>query len=117
MFASISNVFRLFFFRLSQAFRPRSSPRIFVYFDGAKWRSIDPIQVIYALENHASFSAEKHFKAASEGNRQAIEVIASAVCDAFDVRPYSDGVGLTIAERKALLDTFYLYCEAVKKNT
>lgn len=72
--------------------------------------------MIYSLENHSEFLAEKHLRKANEGDRQAIEVIAHAVCDVFGVKPYSDGSGLTIAERKNLLDTFYLYCEAVKKN-
>jgi len=116
MFSSLSSFFRLLFFRLSQAFRPRSSSRIFAYFDGQRWRSIDPIHVIYSLENHPEFVAEKHLKQANEGDRQAIEIIAVAVCDVFDVKPYENGSGLTIAERKSLLDTFYLYCEAVKKN-
>jgi hypothetical protein len=96
--------------------RAKSSTRIFAYFDGQKWRSIDPIQVIYALENHSKFSAEKHLADAQKGDRQAVEIIADAVCDIFDVRPYEDGKGLTIAERKGLLDSFYLYCQAVKKN-
>lgn len=103
-------------FQISQR-RAKSSTRIFAYFDGQKWRSIDPIQVIYALENHPKFSAEKHLEDAQKGDRQAVEIIADTVCDVFGVKPYEDGQGLTIAERKGLLDTFYLYCQAVKKNT
>jgi hypothetical protein len=117
MLSALRSFLSNLWFRITSRNRSRSSNRIFAYFDGQAWRSIDPISVIYALENHPEFSAEKHLKAAHEGNRQAIETIANTVCDVFGVQPYCDGIGLTIAERKALLDTFCLYCEAVKKNT
>lgn len=116
MLAHLSKFFRLLFFRLSQAFRPRSSARIFVYFDGQRWRSIDPIAALYALETHPKYSPEKHLEEAAKGDRQAIETIADAVCDVFGVKPFDGGQGLTIAERKGLLDVFYLYLDVVKKN-
>lgn len=104
-------------FWLASLFRPRSSTRIFAYYDGSRWRSIDPIQVIHALETHPTFNAERHLPDANQGQREAIEIIAAAVTDVFGVPPYDDaGRGLTIAERKGLLDTFYLYCQTVKKN-
>ncbi|MBX3422210.1 MAG: hypothetical protein KF752_11705 [Pirellulaceae bacterium] len=103
-------------FRLRSRRRVRSSPRIFAYFDGQRWRSIDPIEVIHALETHPKYLPAKHLQQAKNGNREAIEIIAGAVSDIFGVQPYADGRGLTIAERKSLLDTFYLYCQAVKKN-
>jgi hypothetical protein len=112
MFSYLTSIFN----RLFRPSRIKSDSRIFAYFDGQKWQSIDPIHVILALENHPVFSAEKHLQDASQGDFEAVEIIANAVCDVFNVSPYYNGSGLTIAERKALLDTFYLYCEAVKKN-
>lgn len=104
--------------RLSRFFRrPRSSTRIFAYFDGQRWRSIDPIQVVQSLEVHPKYIPEKHLDAANNGDLSALEIIADAVCDVFGVKAYDDGEGLTVAERKGLLDAFYLYCHAVKKNT
>ena len=96
--------------------RPRSSTRIFAFNDGLIWRSIDPLTVIHALEVHPTFLAEKHLKPASEGNREALEIVAGAVSEVFGVSPYQDGKGLTISERYQLLCTFYIYCHAVKKN-
>lgn len=109
---------RSLFYWIASWFRPRSSPRIFSYFDGEKYRTIDPVQVLNSLNSHPRYVPERHYHAAvRECKIDAMEIVGAAVCDAFGVQAYNDGKGLTIAERLGLLSTFYLYCEAVKKNT
>ncbi len=113
----MAKILRALFFWLASWFRPRSSQRIFSYFDGQKYRTIDPVYVLNALAVHPKYAPERHYEAAvKECKIEAMEIVAGAVCDVFHVQPYVDGKGLTIAERLSLLATFYLYCETVKKN-
>lgn len=107
-----------FIFTIRRWFRRKSSPRLFVYFDGRRWRSIDPLEAVYALDSHPLYADRKHFVATFEGEREAIEVAAKAVCDVFGVKPYDDKTksGITIAERIGLLHSFAAYLSDVKKN-
>jgi hypothetical protein len=100
-------------------FRPRSSPNLFAYFDGARWRTIDPLAAIYALESHPEYVGKTHFRGIAENDRESIEICAKAVIDVFGAVPYDADTrkGLTIAERVGLLVAFARYLEAVKKNT
>ncbi len=102
-------------FRPGVARDPRAT---FEFWDGARWRSVDPIAVWAALtrdlgedlgdalatvttpappgtvgEMAAKFAAAR---------QAAAERVADAVCRAFGVEPYADGDGLTIPERIAL---------------
>lgn len=97
-------------------FRPKSSKRIFAFHDGIRWRTADPIELLHKIDTHPKYLASKHPALVCEGNREAIEITASAVCDIFAVQPYLDGKGLTVGERIALLDAFDAYCVWVKKN-
>ena len=105
--------------KLASLVSPRSSRRVFAYFDGKHWRRIDPLQAYYELQNHAEFIADRHPREAAEGEQSAVEVCAKAVCDVFDIKPYDTrkGTGLTITERVNLLYTFGEYIGWLKKNT
>jgi hypothetical protein len=99
-------------------FRPKSSPQLFSYFDGARWRSIDPLAAIYALESHPVYCDKKHFAGTVQGDRESIEAAAGAVCDVFGVLPFNGetGKGLTIGQRIGLLQSFAAYLSELKKN-
>jgi len=105
-------------FSLRRFFRPKSSPRIFAYYDGSNWRTIDPLAVIYGLTNHAEYVDARHFKGACQGDQESVEIASKTVCDVFGVNPYDPKTqtGLTIGERIGLLRTFAVYVDSLKKN-
>jgi hypothetical protein len=107
-----------FLFRFRRMFRPKSSTKLFAFFDGAKWRSADPLAVIYALQKHPTYNDAKHFRLMLDGDQESIEIAVQAVCDVFSVKPYDPETrtGLTIAERVGLLREFAVYVDTVKKN-
>ncbi|MFO0940068.1 MAG: hypothetical protein U0930_04810 [Pirellulales bacterium] len=114
----MARLLRTVFFWLGSKFRPGSNARIFSFWDGTKYRTIDPVKVLAALSSHPVYVPDRHYLAAvKDCDMKAMEIVASAVSDVFEVQAYNDGKGLTVAERLSLLSTFYLYCEAVKKNT
>lgn len=106
--------------RIRNAFRRKSSKRIFAFHDGNRWRSVDPIEILHGIDSHPVYLSSKHPGMVAEGDREAIAITAQAVCDVFNVVPYLDGggrvEGLTVGERLALLDAFMDYCDWVKKN-
>jgi hypothetical protein len=114
--------------KVTTFFRPNSSRKVFLFHDGTRWTSADPIEIWGKIETHPAYLPSKHRQMVREGSQEAIEVTAAAVCEIFGVKPYRDlggkllfslaptKVGLTIGERISLIETFFDYCEYVKKN-
>lgn len=99
--------------------RKRESRRgLFVYSDGKRVRSVDPITAILTLEAHKDFRFDRHPKQAAEGDKEAIAICADAVREAFGVPPYvaPGKPGLTVAECYSLLQAFGRYVALQKKS-
>lgn len=111
---------RKFFNRVLRSFRMTSNRRVFEFYDGVRWRSVDPIEVWYQIENHPKYLPSEHRRLVREGDQEAVKITADAACDIFKVTPYTDEadrkLGMTIGERVALVNTFFDYCDWVKKN-
>lgn len=109
-------------FRIALWFRPQSSARIFAFYDGSNWRTIDPLAVVIALREHPTYNDARHFRESYDSDPTirdpAIQKMAAAACDAFGVKPYDSETrtGLTLMERVGLVRSFAMYLEAVKKN-
>lgn len=91
---------------------------LFRFSDGVRVRAVDPIAILIALEAHKSFRFDLHPLRAQEGEPEALEIIADAVRQAFDVPAYSQPKhpGLTIRECYDLFRSFIFYADAQKKN-
>lgn len=99
--------------------RRRESRRgLFVYSDGKRVRSVDPISAILTLEAHKDFRFDRHPKQAADGDKEAIAICADAVREAFSVPAYSapGKPGLTVAECYSLLQAFGRYVALQKKS-
>ena len=57
----------------------RSNRGLFRFHDGARLRSVDPIEVLIALEVHPQFRFDLHPLRAANGESEAFGVIADAV--------------------------------------
>lgn len=96
------------------------SRAIFRYWDGARWRRIDPFLAFRRLSTHATFDwetdpalidfADKH--TASECADKTVR----AVREVFDVPLFDGSRGLTEAELIELLGQFTAYVSDAKKN-
>ena len=91
---------------------------LFRFSDGVHVRAVDPIAILIALEAHKSFRFDLHPLRAQEGEPEALEIVADAVRQAFDVPAYSrpKHPGLTIRECYDLFRAFIFYADAQKKN-
>lgn len=113
MFAWLSRQFR----------RPATSDRrIFTFWDGAAYRSIDPLPAWrafrVAMGSDPETALRALYKRAVPGlygplldrylaDKEAAAVkVANAACSAFGVKEYADGAGLTEPERIALVRQF-----------
>jgi hypothetical protein len=90
---------------------------IFRFWDGRENRRIDPLKAFRELRAHKTFNADEHLEALKTADdEEAIAATVEAAHDVFGIKPLSEG-GLTEAECIALVDVFYGYLEAVKKNS
>lgn len=91
---------------------------IFRFWDGSQIRGADPVIVATRLHEHTSY-LHQHLFDTAQGDTEALAIVASAACDAFDVSELrSDGkAGLTRSELYELMVAFDQYMLALKKNT
>lgn len=89
---------------------------IFRYWDGQKERAIDPFVAWKAIQDDPEYLSRKHDAAIDRGDLEAQGIAVACVQKAFHVKPLADG-GLTHAEALGLLLAFYVYLDALKKNT
>lgn len=92
------------------------SREIFVYWDGARRRRIDPLAAFRAMRTHARFDPDTHLALADRGDLNAIEITLEATREIFDVKELNDGEGLTINETLNLAGSFVGYLHTLKKN-
>ena len=100
--------------------RIRRSRATFRFFDGRRWRYVDPIATLRTLHESETFSLETTLSELDSPDNTislaAIGITADAVRDAFDAPKYADG-GLTESELLTLISTFVRYLAALKKNS
>lgn len=91
---------------------------LFVYSDGIRRKSIDPIAAYLGLEGHPEFRLDRHPKLSAEGDIDAVELTARAVREVFEVPAFTVAgkPGLTVTECHRLLRAFVLYVESQKKS-
>lgn len=97
----------------------RSHRGLFRFNDGARIRSVDPIEVLIALEAHPEFRFDLHPLRAANGESEAFGVIADAVRSAFSVPAFTvpNTPGLTVRECYELYRAFVYYVHLQKKST
>ena len=114
----LSNLFRKWIQNRNRA--------IFHYWDGSKYRTIDPMVAYRELDLHSEFDWETHPllidppEGESADTRLSVEamgITADAVRTAFHVPLYEDGRGLTEGELVNLLTEYAEWMNALKKNT
>lgn len=88
---------------------------IFSFWDGSSQRSVDPMVVYRALQQHPRFNWSVHPVLIDTGDLDALNVTADAVRFAFDIPGFAFG-GLTEAECVTLLTQFVVYLDALKKS-
>lgn len=96
--------------------RPRRN--LFMFWDGRKWRSDDPLAIQLRIETHPTCRWDVHPVAAERGDVEAYKITMQAICDVFKVPMYQPevGAGLTHNELMALLAQYADYIDALKKN-
>lgn len=90
----------------------------FRFFDGERYRRVDPIAVNLVFATHPKYVEEKHPKLAQEGDPEAIQTILQATCDAFGVKQFDSATntGLTGDELVDLFLEFAEWQDAKKNN-
>lgn len=91
---------------------------IFRFWDGRRFRSIDPIHVYMALETDEAFIPARHLPLVDSGDSEGISVTCAAVRRVFGVQGYDaiTGRGLTLGEQLGLLNEFYWFIDQQKKS-
>lgn len=97
-------------------FRAQMPRDIFEFWDGTRYRRVDPLVVCRSIDNHKEFNAEQHSKLVDMGDDEGIAITAKAVRDAFGVEALSTGGGMTETECCDLLKDFWNWCGEVKKK-
>lgn len=106
---------------LSALFRRLTEHRgIFVYWDGRKYRRIDPLAAYRGLATHSEFDWEATPRMLEVPDEREVllasQLLAQAMRDVFRLPPVEQG-GLTERECRVLLGKFVKFCGRVKKNT
>jgi hypothetical protein len=104
-------------FRMIAQMLWRRRRNIFRFNDGRRVRSADPIAVAIALHEHKEYLPH-HLGEATDGNPEAMMIVARAACDVLGVHPLAANgkSGLTAAELLELMQAFDGYLFALKKN-
>lgn len=92
---------------------------LFTFFDGRRWRSVDPLAVARAFFTHRNFDWDETPELLRSGvatvQLEAFRVIGEAVREVFAMKPVDQG-GLSDLECLDLLTSFRQYLGDVKKN-
>ncbi len=98
--------------------RMRNARLLFEFWDGRRFRSVDPWLAFRTLRDHPTFNVAEHYEFAAKGMHPDIDHFLDAMKAAFGVVPYDDrsGVGLTEPEMFDLLDDLTLQLDQLKKN-
>ena len=98
------------------------SPRargLFRFSDGVNFHTVDPIEILNAMEAHPEYRFDLHPGRVRDGEKEAIEITVDAVRTAFKVPAFTKvgTPGLTTQECLRLIGTFNCYCASQKKST
>lgn len=94
-----------------------ATPReIYEFWDGRRWRRVDPLVVCRALQSHERFNPERHPDLVDEGDEEATVITVGAVRDVFGLPVYDGKRGLTESECLSLLADFWHWCGDLKKK-
>lgn len=91
---------------------------IYRFWDGTRYRAVDPIDIHLKLQSHPTYNAQRHLREIDEGDVESTRVTCQAVQDVFCVQPYNSNTkrGLTVGEQLGLLADFYFWIEDQKKS-
>ncbi len=100
----------------SWLFKPRQPTRgIFRFWDGQRDRTIDPFEILRAIENDPEFVLERDGALLVVGDDDSIQKTVRCVRRAFVVKHFNEG-GLLEAECLELIERFYEFLSSLKKN-
>jgi hypothetical protein len=97
----------------------REPERRFYFNNGLRNVSIDPVEVMFALEADEVYRRETHLSEAWEGDIESIDICSKAARKAFKVPAFSSKSkpGLTCAECLHLLTGFYRWLDGANHNS
>lgn len=92
---------------------------LFRYWDGRKWRRIDPARAWREIDNHETVDLATMGPLVDEGKEPATTILIEAFCEVFSVQRYDDstGDGLTDNDILSLVLQLQDYFNGLKKNT
>lgn len=96
--------------------RKRNKRQIFRFWNGTGYQSLDPLEIVDAIDSDPEFNRENDSVLVDNGDRDATMRLAAAVCRAFKVQAFDGKQGMTIAERLDLYKAFGQWVGALKKN-
>lgn len=100
----------------------KTQREIFRYWDGLRWRAIDPMVVFRSMSSHPEFNPEVHIPLLASDNlelqQQAAPIAVAATRQIFGIEAFADGHegGLTELETLAVLNDFCEFADGLKKN-
>lgn len=99
--------------------RRRQERLLYEYFDGRKFRRVDPWATYRCLYGHPEFDMSEQLTAAVAGEEPEISKARKAICDAFGCEPFDSKTerGLTDEELFSLLNHFIEWCCELQKKT
>ena len=105
---------------LSKTIRMSPEARgLFAFHDGFRIRTLDPIDVLNAMEAHKEYRFDLHPQRVRDGEKEAMDITVDAVRQAFGIPPFTAvrRPGLTQQECLRLLNAFVVYIATQKKST
>lgn len=98
-------------------FTPRRPARgIFHFWDGQRDRAVDPFEILRAIANDPECVPDREAALMLVGDDDATQKTIRCVRRVFGVKPFSEG-GLLEDECLQLIEAFYDFLSALKKNT
>jgi len=117
MFKFLKSLFAELLARITPGRFAAPERQIFRYFDGTKFRAVDPIATFYKILEHDKYVPKIHGPLVDEGDVNATRIVCDAIRKAFDVTEWSEANGgLTVSETLTLYADFCDYLEGLKKN-
>ena len=102
--------------RFFRKFFLRYRPGVFRYWDGYNRRHADAMTLYVALLEREDYLPEEDLKQIDSGDIETRKRVIAIVSEVFDAKLFDGKQGLLEDEALNLLDSFYDYIEAVKKN-
>lgn len=88
---------------------------IFGFWDGRRWRRVDPVVVMRAMDSHPTFRWE-HAKGVDDKDDESVQIVVAATRDVFGVKALSDRDGLSETECIVLFHDFLSFMGDLKKK-